>query len=133
MSDFFEDQPPGSRMDMGIDLSEGRSIMLGRFYKRAVGGWTKDQRKDEDPRHQFGTLVIKTRAMGFSTMPRNPITLKCERCDRLLGDIIKDHLTACPAQHPRLPSGDIQCSWNIEPLCEGERRSGEDAWLPGRN
>jgi hypothetical protein len=128
--DPFNSAPAGSKMFFGFDSDRGISS-YGTYYMRADGGWHKDQRKDEDPRHVFGWLLSKTEAVGISAYAINEpwaVTKECERCGRLLGDILKEHLTSCPAQHPRLPSGDIQCSWNILPLCEGERRHSPDTW-----
>lgn len=116
------ESPVGSEAEIYVG-----GVKWGKFFKRPDGSWTKDQRKDEDPRHQFDILVHKPRSIGFSVnLTAGAIgDTRCQRCGLSVTQVILDHLKSCPAKHTPI---DFQCSWNIVPLCEGERRKVEEWW-----
>ena len=121
--DDISESVPGAVGDIYVG-----GVKWGRFFKRSDGSWAKDQRKDEDPTHKF--VVHKTAAVGIST---EGIKATCERCGLALGTIILDHLKSCPADHRELGlPGNWSCSWNLVPLCEGERRKVEAFEWPER-
>lgn len=59
----FDRRPVGAsyKMAWGVDpaIGDSRTVFI-TYYKRADMDWHRDQRRDEDPRHQFKYAVAGT-------------------------------------------------------------------------